>query len=294
MKYLIDFLNSKRLPVKEVLISPCIISEKIDGNALQIYYDLENDILTFGKRYDSNKKKSNNELDIFDLVLNDVYYLTYNYLNQYKDILKQYKIINFEIFDPHAKHIIEYKDIYQNNIVLLSAFNFDGTEVSVSALQALSNELNVSIRHLYYNDCLDTDTADLLMLCKDNADDLWEYACNICKVDKKRTDIEGFVFNYYEQNRVLKVQNPTFAKQLKKHLNNEHNVYEYGEDEAVGELIYDYIMNGRGSKVEPRSEYICTLVDMYKAVAEYDPVFIENILKKTHFLDNFQINIIPL
>ena len=294
MNHLIDFLNSKRLPVKEVLTSPCQISEKIDGNALQVYYDQWNDTLSFGKRYDSNKKKSSNTLDIFDLVLNDVYYLAYNHLNQYTDILKQYRIINFEIFDSHTKHIIEYKDIYKNNIVLLSAFNFDGSEVSVSSLQALSDELNVSVRHLYYNGCLEAVEADLLMLCKDNPDDLWEYACNICKVDKERTDIEGFVFNYYEQNRVLKVQNPTFAKQLKEHLNNEHKDDEYGEDEAVGELVYDYIMNGRGSKVEPHSEYICTLVDMYKAVAEYDPVFIENILKKSHFLDNFQINIMPL
>lgn len=293
MNHLIDFLNSKRLPVKEVLMSSCQISEKIDGNALQVYYDQRNDILSFGKRYDSNKKKSSNVLDVFDLVLNDVYYLAYNHLNQYKDILKQYRIINFEIFDSHTKHIIEYKDTYKNNIVLLSAFNFDGSEVSVSLLQKLSDELNVSLRHLYYNGCLDAETVDLLMLCKDNHNELWEYVCNICKVDKTRTDIEGFVFNYYEQNRVLKVQNPTFAQQLKEHLCSEHNVYEDGE-ELTGECVYDYVMNGRGTKVKPQSEYICTLVDMYKAVAEYEPVFIENILRKSHFLDNFQINIMPL
>ena len=286
MNHLIDFLNRKRLPVRQILMSPCQISEKIDGNALQVYYDQWNDTLSFGKRYDSNKKKSSNTLDIFDLVLNDVYYLAYNHLNKYIDVLKQYKIINFEIFDPQTKHIIEYKDIYKNNIVLLSAFNFDGSEVSVSSLQALSDELNVSVRHLYYNGCLDATEADKMINCKDSLDDLWKHVCQICGVDPMRTDIEGFVLNYYEQKRVLKVQNPTFRDELLKHLSEEHVC-------QLGEVVYDYVKD-RNKQPKRSEEYICTLVDMYKTCETYEPLLIENFLKNAHILDNFQINILPL
>lgn len=288
MNHLIDFLNRKRLPVRQILMSPCQISEKIDGNALQVYYDQGNDTLSFGKRYDSNKKKSSNTLDIFDLVLNNVYYLAYNHLNQCIDVLKQYKIINFEIFDPQTKHIIEYKDIYKNNIVLLSAFNFDGSEVSVSSLQALSDELNVSVRYLYYNGCLDATEADIMINCKDSLEDLWKHVCQICGVDPKRTDIEGFVLNYYEQKRVLKVQNPTFRNALLEHLSEEHN-----NVSKIGEVAYDYIIN-HNKRVKYSKEYINILVDIYKNCESYDPLLIENFLKNSRILDNFQINILPL
>ena len=160
MNHLIDFLNSKRLPVREIIMSPCQISEKIDGNALQTFYDQDQDKVVFGKRYDSNKKKSSNELSIFDLVLNDVYYNAYNHLTAYTELLKQYKILNFEIFDEGDKHIIEYGNKFKNNIVLLSGFDLDGNEISVESLQKLSDELNVSVRHLYYNGCLEATQAD--------------------------------------------------------------------------------------------------------------------------------------
>jgi ferredoxin len=48
MQHLYQFLQSKRLPVKEILSCNCQITEKVDGSAFQ-YYKHQNKVM-YGKR----------------------------------------------------------------------------------------------------------------------------------------------------------------------------------------------------------------------------------------------------
>lgn len=48
MQHLYQFLQSKRLPVKEILSCNCQITEKVDGSAFQ-YYNHQNKVM-YGKR----------------------------------------------------------------------------------------------------------------------------------------------------------------------------------------------------------------------------------------------------
>lgn len=293
MDHFIDFLNRKRLPVGEMLINTaCQITEKVDGTALQSYYDYDTDTLTFGKRGDSYKKQSRNPLTFFDRVLNPTYDKVVSYLMEYTDILKQYKILNFEIFSENDNHIIKYHGKFKNNIVLLSGFNHQGGELSSNELKSLSVALNISVRQLLYEGAFNATQVDIICRYKDNLSGLWQYLCGLCKIDSTRNDIEGFVLNFYELKRVLKVQNPTFKKTLMDHLNSEN----FDKQENL-ENLYEYIIS-LSKHVKTKKQYICKLLDLYfqfeKMTEKDEAEKTENILKNCSVLQNIRINILLL
>lgn len=293
MDHFIDFLNRKRLPVKEMLIgTACQISEKVDGTALQSYYEPDTEILVFGKRSDDLKKPSRNPLTFFDRVLNFTYDNAVTYLMEYTDILKQYKILNFEIFSENDNHIIKYGTKFKNNIVLLSGFNYDGSELSSDVLEDISKKLNISVRHLLYTGRFSETEVNIMYQYKDNLAELWKYFCNLCKIDYSKNDIEGFVLNLYELKRILKVQNPTFKQTLMEHLS-----LEISNKEGNLEYLYKYIMS-LSKNVESKKQYICKLLDLYfqfeKTTESGKAEEIENILKNYPVLQNIGINILLL
>lgn len=289
MEHLQEFLNRKRLPVRDILMSPCQISEKVDGTALQVYYDQMKDILHFGKRCDTPSKKSNREVGIFDLMMSKVYYNAIKHLEKYQDILKMFRVLNFEIFDESDQHIISYEG-FSNNMVLLSGVNHDGSEVSLSSLMWVSDELCVSVKQNYYDGSLNATDADYLLNNKDDLEKIWNFFCCLCEIDNDSQNIEGFVLNLYVQKRVLKVQNPTFRAQLLERLDNDKiNKNDNFED------IYTYVINNGYDYLNPHiKDYHFLLMDLYFHLEKNDLEDVEFLLKYNPILERQEINILPL
>ena len=225
MQHLTEFLNVKKLNIIETLKYFCEVTEKIDGNALQIYNDNNN--LIFGKRGENPYKKSANTLTEIDLLLNSMYYNVYTYLNKYKHIIEKYKILNFEIFstDPNINsHIIKYDNVYDNNIVLLSGLSLDNKVLTNIELNKIAKQLQVSTVNVLWKGNLTDEMIENIIKYKNDEISLWNYITELFNLDKQKF-IEGIVLTFKDEDnnvkRILKVQNPDFHKQLMEHLNNE-------------------------------------------------------------------------
>ena len=300
MESLQEFLHRKRLPVRDILTGPCRISVKVDGSAFQSYYDMDNDILTFGKRPDSCYVKSGKPLCEIDRLMNDSYNNAYMHLSKYEDILKQYKIINFEVFGNNDNHIIHYTRRFKNNIVLLSCFNFDGSQLSDDELNLLADQLEVSVRDIVFKRYgINDKIVDDLLENKDDEEQIWniffsdviwwDLFCETYNIDKDDIDsLEGFVLNYYTQKRMLKVLNPTFNKKLTEKLSD-------GKEQKLEnyEDVYDYVMSCC-EHITPKNTDAETLLCMYYACLKNGVKTIEKSLENNSILCSQQINILLL
>lgn len=256
MQFLQDFLNSKRLPIKHILSQYLQVSIKIDGSAFQTYCD-ENNKIHYGKRYDKNIKQSSKEITIFDLLTIPIYYHAYTYLKQYEHLIKQYKIINFEILDN--THIISYNNEYKNNIVLLSGFNYDDTEIDYNTLKSLSDELNISVKQNVYEGYLLSTEIEYIINNKNNLDALYKFFSDITYINNSG-DIEGFVLNFGFNNRVLKVLNPIFREQQLNRFNEEKNYKEQNYEDCYNFVINNIDIN----TLDLNQEYINILFNIYQ------------------------------
>ena len=256
MQFLQDFLNSKRLPIKDILSQYLQISIKIDGSAFQTYCD-ENNKIHYGKRYDKNVKQSSKEITIFDLLTTPIYYHAYTYLKQYENLIKQYKILNFEILDNN--HIISYNNEYKNNIVLLSGFNYDDTEIDYNTLKSLSDELNISVKQNVYEGHLMPTEIEYIINNKNNLDVLYKFFSDITYINNS-SDIEGFVLNLGFNNRVLKLLNPIFREQQLNHFNEEKNYKEENYEDCYNFVINNIDIN----TLDLTQEYINILFNIYQ------------------------------
>ena len=256
MQFLQDFLNSKRLPIKDILSQYLQISIKIDGSAFQTYCD-ENNKIHYGKRYDKNVKQSSKEITIFDLLTTPIYYHAYTYLKQYENLIKQYKILNFEILDNN--HIISYNNEYKNNIVLLSGFNYDDTEIDYNTLKSLSDELNISVKQNVYEGHLMPTEIEYIINNKNNLDVLYKFFSDITYINNS-SDIEGFVLNLGFNNRVLKLLNPIFREQQLNHFNEEKNYKEENYEDCYNFVINNIDIN----TLDLNQEYINILFNIYQ------------------------------
>lgn len=256
MQFLQDFLNSKRLPIKDILSQYLQISIKIDGSAFQTYCD-ENNKIHYGKRYDKNIKQSSKEITIFDLLTTPIYYHAYTYLKQYENLIKQYKILNFEILDNN--HIISYNNEYKNNIVLLSGFNYDDTEIDYNILKSLSDELNISVKQNVYEGHLTSTEIEYIINNKNNLDVLYKFFSDITYINNS-SNIEGFVLNLGFNNRVLKVLNPIFREQQLNHFNEEKNYKEQNYEDCYNFVINNIDIN----TLDLNQEYINILFNIYQ------------------------------
>jgi hypothetical protein len=246
MQYIEDLLNAKRIDIRAVLSSPCKVTIKEDGSALQVKYD--DNMLLFGKRsWDPSKlTKPLTEIDRF---LSGSYDNAYNHLTKYVDVIKQYDIINFELISAKEQHIIKFNGDKDYKIILLSAWQ-NGNEITdYETLVTLSDALNVDhVQQLDINKLSEELIEDLLK----KVDEPFELFKKYYYIND---NIEGLVINFFteEKIRTYKIQNPTFKKQLAEHLNEEkdlknnidctyayehimHIYEEYGNHKAVNKL----------------------------------------------------------
>jgi hypothetical protein len=246
MQYIEDLLNAKRIDIRAVLSSPCKVTIKEDGSALQVKYD--DNMLLFGKRsWDPSKlTKPLTEIDRF---LSGSYDNAYNHLTKYADVIKQYDIINFELISIKEQHIIKFDGDKDYKIILLSAWQNGNAITDYETLVTLADALNVDhVQQLDINKLSEELIKDLL----EKADEPFELFKKYYYIND---NIEGLVINFFteEKTRTYKIQNPTFKKQLAEHLNEEkdlknnidctyayehimHIYEEYGNHKAVNKL----------------------------------------------------------
>ena len=217
MQYIEDLLNAKRIDIRAVLSSPCKVTIKEDGSALQVKYD--DNMLLFGKRsWDPSKlTKPLTEIDRF---LSGSYDNAYNHLTKYVDVIKQYDIINFELISAKEQHIIKFDGNKDYKIILLSAWQNGNMITEYETLVTLADALNVDhVQQL-----------DINKLSEELIEDLLKKVDEPFKLFKKyyyiNDNIEGLVINFFteEKTRTYKIQNPTFKKQLAEHLNEEKDL----------------------------------------------------------------------
>lgn len=246
MQYIEDLLNAKRIDIRGVLSSPCKVTIKEDGSALQVKYD--DNMLLFGKRsWDPSKlTKPLTEIDRF---LSGSYDNAYNHLTKYVDVIKQYDIINFELISAKEQHIIKFDGDKDYKIILLSAWQNGNAITDYETLVTLADALNVDhVQQLDINKLSEELIEDLLK----KADEPFELFKKYYYIND---NIEGLVINFFTEERIrtYKIQNPTFKKQLAEHLNEEkdlknnidctyayehimHIYEEYGNHKAVNKL----------------------------------------------------------
>lgn len=292
MQHFKEFLLLKKVNILDILKLNCEVTEKIDGSALQIYNN--NDNLIFGKRTENPFKYSTNLLTEIDLLTNNVYYQAYIYLNNYKDIIKKYKILNFEIFSNEEKsinkHIINYNNQFKNNIVLLSGLSLNNDILSIDELDNISKQLNISSVNILWSGVLSDDIITNIKKYKDNNTFLWNYITDIFKIDKDKF-IEGIVFTFKEHNkikRVLKIQNPLFHVMIMDHLYNENKLrYEINLEKYFNFIIKNTILNNNESDKDTIAK---RLLKLYINFENNELTDIEKNLKNVDILRNLKIN----
>ena len=217
MQYIEDLLNAKRIDIRAVLSSPCKVTIKEDGSALQVKYD--DNMLLFGKRsWDPSKlTKPLTEIDRF---LSGSYDNAYNHFTKYVDVIKQYDIINFELISAKEQHIIKFDGNKDYKIILLSAWQNGNAITEYETLVTLADALNVDhVQQLDINKLSEELIEDLLK----KVDEPFELFKKYYYIND---NIEGLVINFFteEKTRTYKIQNPAFKKQLAEHLNEEKDL----------------------------------------------------------------------
>lgn len=232
MQYIEDLLNAKRIDIRAVLSSPCKVTIKEDGSALQVKYD--DNMLLFGKRsWDPSKlTKPLTEIDRF---LSGSYDNAYNHLTKYVDVIKQYDIINFELISAKEQHIIKFDGDKDYKIILLSAWQNGNAITDYETLVTLADALNVDhVQQLDINKLSEELIEDLLK----KVDEPFELFKKYYYIND---NIEGLVINFFteEKTRTYKIQNPIFKKQLAEHLNEEKDL----KNNIDCTYAYEYIMH---------------------------------------------------
>ena len=232
MQYIEDLLNAKRIDIRAVLSSPCKVTIKEDGSALQVKYD--DNMLLFGKR-SWDPAKLTKPLTEIDRFLSGSYDNAYNHLTKYVDVIKQYDIINFELISAKEQHIIKFDGDKDYKIILLSAWQNGNAITDYETLVTLSDALNVDHVH----------QLDINKLSEELIEDLLKKVDEPFELFKKyyyiNNNIEGLVINFFteEKTRTYKIQNPTFKKQLAEHLNEEKDL----KNNIDCKYAYEHIMH---------------------------------------------------
>ena len=291
MQHLKELLTAKRLNIKNILEQNLIITEKIDGNAFQSYNDNGN--IIYGKRGENPYKPVINKITDFDLILNPLYYKIYNYLNEYLNILKNYSILNFEIFDEtQNNHIIKYHGQYKNDIVLLSGVAIDGHILTPDELKDAAYKLNVSEVEILWSGKLNNNVIDSILNYKLNDVYLWKTVLSELNIDVDEKT-EGLVLTFDDNKlfckRTYKLQNPVFTTKLLEHLYDE----QHQKENINFEEYYDLVKKCN-YKVDNNLSHLENLLRLYLTFnnATNDYTEVENNLKKVEILRTTEINML--
>jgi len=270
MQYIEDLLNAKRIDIRAVLSSPCKVTIKEDGSALQVKYD--DNMLLFGKRsWDPSKlTKPLTEIDRF---LSGSYDNAYNHLTKYVDVIKQYDIINFELISAKEQHIIKFDGDKDYKIILLSAWQNGNAITDYKTLVTLADALNVDhVQQLDINKLSEELIEDLLK----KVDEPFELFKKYYYIND---NIEGLVINFFteEKTRTYKIQNPVFKKQLAEHLNEEKDLKNNIDCTYAYEHIMHIYEECRNHKAVNKLDL---LLDIWKTNIPYaTPQLLNNIKK---------------
>lgn len=298
MQHLSEFLNSKRIPVKNVLCDNwCEVSEKLDGNAFQVH-TVDNKVV-YAKRGDAPHILSKNVITDVDLVTNKLYSDVVSYLSKYENILSGYKIINFEIFGMNSNnnHIVNYGERFADGhgIVLLSAYHMDGTLLDYNLALGLACRLGVLYNGPLYTGFLPEEFVQKLIDNKDDTHKLWDLISGKCF--SFSTDVhymEGLVLSFKDGGdnlaRIVKVQNPDFQERIMKHLEEE----KVNKSAVNLEFLYDMFTN-KHITVKTSGECLLTkLLNLYVAceLATTDFTEVEKVLSSIDVIEQQEINIL--
>ena len=293
MQHLYQFLQSKRLPVREILSCNCQITTKVDGSAFQ-YYKHQGHVY-YSKRPNAPYIPGKNIIDEFDLIMNNMYYNAYNILEKNKSkIPNDIEILNFEIFDKNKdNHIIKYNGEYKNDMVLLSGYDMLGNIIPYNMLKDIADDLEISCINLLYDDYFSNEYISSLIENKDDTEKIWYQISSLINNKINVENVEGVVLTFNEHgeteniNRILKVQSPKFHEDIMKHLDDEKNQ----KQDINLEYVYDMFINNFHE--EKSDNPITKLCKMYMAIEIINKDFsnIENTLKNIEILQNQEINI---
>lgn len=295
MQHLYQFLQSKRLPVKEILSCNCQITTKVDGSAFQ-YYKHQGKVY-YSKRPNAPYIPGKNIIDEFDLIMNNMYNNAYNILESNKKrIPNDIEILNFEVFDRNKdNHIIKYNGEYKNDMVLLSGYDMLGNLVPYETLKNIADDLDISCINLLYDDYFSEEYISLLMKNKCDTEKIWYQISSLVRDEIDVENIEGLVLTFNEHteleniNRILKVQSPKFHEDIMKHLDDEKK----SKQDINLEWIYDmFIESGKyfGNSDESPITKLCQMY-MATEITNEDFSNIENTLRNVEILRNQEINI---
>lgn len=295
MQHLYQFLQSKRLPVKEILSCNCQITPKVDGSAFQYY--MHKGKVHYGKRPNAPYLPSKNEIDEFDLIMNNMYYNAYTILEKNKKkIPNDVEILNFEVFDKNKdNHIIKYNGEYKNDMVLLSGYDMLGNHIPGDTLKSIADDLDISCINLLYDDYFSHEYISLLIENKCDTDEIWYQISSLVNGVVDTDNIEGLVLTFNEHtdveniNRILKVQSPMFHEKITEHLDEEKK----SKQEINLEWIYDMFIKSGEYLCNSDEHPITKLCQMYMAaeITNEDFSNVENTLKNVEILRNQEINI---
>lgn len=230
MENISKLLNAKRLDVRGILSSPVTVSIKEDGTAFQVYNVKQDDgtiCTTYHKRSD-RPNAIGQEISEIEKMINGSYYHAIKFAEQYKDILNEYSIINFELMND--EHLID--NIGIDRIVLLSAFNYNEKNIEHASLEILAEKLSISCKKALFLGQFSNEIVDFLM---ENGSNFGVSTTHL-EFLKNLGNIEGFVFSFNcgDKIRNYKLINPKFKNLLDEHLENEK------EDRKRYDCTYSY------------------------------------------------------
>ena len=222
MEHISKLLNAKRLDVRKILSSPVEVSVKEDGTAFQIYNekDTEGTVWTTFRKRPYKPDVPGMEICNIERFINYSYNEAVKYFadnSEYMDIIKEFKILNFEVISSEEPHIIETESILK--IILLSAYDYDGKLIQKDMLSKTAKKLNIFLKKQLFFGRFDEKTVDFLMKNGSVFQSSTMYLDFLRNCEKT----EGFVFSFDCGDRIrnYKLVNPEFKEKIDEHLKEE-------------------------------------------------------------------------
>lgn len=275
----------KKTNPDDVLSSPVIVSIKVDGTAFQYANEGDGKKSAFCKRSSAPNKRGK-KLEKFDLTFNDVYYNAIAYLRDYKEVMKPYNFVNFEVFDDNTYHTINYKLKPKHNILLLSAFDNNNKPIDEDELTELANAMDVSRVPILFEGTLSQEVQDFI---KDNYEtkeklfDFMKKEFNIVEDEQ----IEGIVLNFTTagnkgQGKLYKINNPWFIEQLYQKLDEEKDTTEENREDMYDAFINDINAYVDSDDYADEDDYFTKLVKVFEDICTNDAGLVDKIYKMTY------------